>query len=167
MSTNSIKIKSYLDVFNEYAANAAITPGMLVELMSTNKVRAHATDGGNVLPMFAIEDALQGKDIDDAYVAGDQVRCWIPQRGDEVYAILADDESASIGSFLVSHGDGTLRVFTSNDVSWPSADDQSEGSIDVLQIVAIALEAMDTTASSEVESTGTLGSTRRIRVRIV
>ena len=169
MSKNTIKLKSYLDIFNEYEANAAITPGMLVELMSTGKVRAHATAGGNAVKSFAIEDALQGKDIDDAYAAGDNVRCWNAIPGDEVYAILADDETATVGCFLESHGDGTLQVYSADNASWPSAEDQSEGTITVypLQVVAMALEAMDTTASSEVESTGTLGSTRRIKVRIV
>ena len=71
---NTIKSKKYLDIINERVANAAITPGMLIEIMSTNKVRAHATAQGNAAKIFALEDELQGKGIDDNYSALDPVQ---------------------------------------------------------------------------------------------
>ena len=38
---NTIKLKKYQDIINEYEAEAAITPGMLIELTSSNTVQAH------------------------------------------------------------------------------------------------------------------------------
>lgn len=166
MSYNTIKIKKYLDIVEEYTANAAITPGMLIEPMSTGKVRAHATAEGNVIPMFALENELEGQDIDDAYAADDKVQCWIPQRGEEVYAIIADGYDIDIGDWLASNGDGYLREHSAETESWGVSEG---GSVTVypLQIVAQALEAVDTGGSSGEESSGTLGYAKRIRVRIV
>lgn len=154
MAYNTIKIKKYADIIEELVANAAITPGMLVEIMSTGKVRAHATSAGNAVPMFALEDELQGKDIDEAYAAADQVQCWIPGRGDMVYALLADGENVAIGDFLTSNGDGYLKKFiggASTLEDYP------------LEIVAQAREAIDRSGSSG-EDTNVTG---RIVVMVV
>lgn len=157
MAKNTIKVKKYVDIVEEYVANATITPGHLVEVMSTGKVRVHATQDGNVLPIFALEDELQGKLITDDYAADDQVQCWITVRGSKVYALLANGETAVIGSFLSSNGDGTLKVITpvtiSSDIpTWTEYDNP---------IVGIALEAVDMSGSSGVDPSG------RIIVRIM
>jgi hypothetical protein len=152
--SNTIKLKNYLNVFEEFVANAGITPGHLVEVMSTGKVRVHTTAEGNVLPMFAIEDELQGNDIDTAYVAADQVQVWIPTRGDIVNAILADEENVAIGDFLTSAGDGTLKKYD------PAA------SAAVIEnpalIVGVAVSALNLSSSSA----ATIAATR-IAVRII
>ena len=166
MSYNTIKIKKYLDIIVEKEANAAITPGMLIELMTTDNVRAHATAEGNVIPMFALEDELQGNGIDDAYAAEDRVQCWIPQRGEEVYAIVADGYDIDIGDWLASNGDGYLREHAAETESW-GVSEAGEVTVTPLQIVAQALEAVDTSGSSGEESSGSLGYAKRIRVRIV
>ena len=157
MAKNTVKLKKYLDVINEYVANAAITPGHLIELMSTGKVRVHATAGGDVLPMFALEDELQGKGITDAYAATDPVQCWVAVRGEEVYALLANAEIAVIGSFLVSNGDGTLKVYTADTVSSdePAYTDYAN------PIVGVALDAVDMSGSSGVDPSG------RIKIRVL
>jgi len=165
MSYNTIKLKKYLDIVEEYPANAAIYPGMLIELMSTGYVRAHATAGGNVLPMVALEDELQGKGIDDAFAQYDRVQCWIPQRGEIAYMILADGENASIGDFLESNGAGYLQVHVADTESFESAE-AGEITVYPLQIVAIALEALDRSGSDE-DSSSPLGGDKRIKVRIV
>lgn len=145
MAKNTIKIKNYLNIFEERVANAAITPGHLIEYMSTGKVRKHATAGGEVTPVaFAIEDELQGNGITDNYSASNVVQCWIPQRGDHVYAILADGENAAIGSKLESAGDGTLQVYVADSGAVTNTNNQ---------IVGIALEALDLRSSSGAEST--------------
>ena len=154
MANHSIIVKNYSNVFEELEANAAITPGHLVELMSTEKIRVHATSAGNALPMFALEDELQGNGIDDDYAAEDQVRVWIPGRGDIVYALLANGETAVIGSFLESNADGTLKVYTADLAS-------DDVTIYPLQIVGQAIEAVDMSGSSGVDPDG------RIKVRIV
>lgn len=150
MSNNTIKLKNYLNIFIEKVANAAITPGMLIEIMSTDKVRAHATSEGNVLPMFALESDLEGEDITDAYAADDQVQCWIPQRGDEVYALIADGQNIVIGDFLVSNGDGYLKEYTT--------EVQSDAEMS-LQIVGQAIAAVNTSDSAV--------ATSRVKIRVV
>ncbi len=146
MAKNTIKLKKYLDVNVEYPANAAITPGNLIELLSTGKVRKHTAEGGLTLPMFALEDELQGRDIDTNYAEDAPVQCWIAQRGEEVYALIADGEDVSVADKLASNGDGTLKVVESDDVP-----------------IAIALEAIDLSGSS-----GTYPATGfRIKVRIL
>lgn len=152
MAYNTVKIKNYLNVIVDYPANAAITPGHLIELMSTGKVRKHSTADGDVVPvMFALEDELQGKDITDAFAANDRVQCWIPSRGDEAYALLANGENVVIGDKLSSNGDGTLKKHTVS----------SAGVVEYPEVVvATALEAVDMSGSSAADPSG------RIRVRV-
>ena len=141
---NTVKLKKYQDINMEFLANAAITPGHLVELLSTNKVRKHATAGGNALPkMFALEDELQGKEIDDDYSADNPVQVWVCQPGEVVNALLKDGENVAIGDALESAGDGTLQKC--------SAD--STGVYYHNQIVGIALAALNLTGSSGEEPT--------------
>ena len=97
-------------VRQEYTAQAAITPGHLIELRSDGKVQAHSTAGGNAQTRFAFENDLAGKEIGDAYAAGDKVQANTYRKGDVVLAILKDGETAVIGSLLESAGDGTLQV---------------------------------------------------------
>lgn len=171
MAYKTIKIKKYLDIVEEGYASTTITPGMLIEPTGTTsggqqQVRPHNSAEGNVIPMFALEDELQGNDIDDNYSAADKVQMWIPQRGEEVYAIIADGYDIDVGDWLASNGDGYLREHTAETESWGASE---AGSVTVypLQIVAQALEAVDTSGSSGEESSGTLGYAKRIRVRIV
>jgi hypothetical protein len=139
MASNTIKLKKYVDTVIERVANAAITPGHLIELMSTNKFRKHATAGSTVLPrMFALEDELQGNGIDTDFSANDQVQGWITHPGEEVYAILAANQTIVINDKLESAGDGTLRKWTPLD---------SEASGHEYSVVGVALEAVTTTAA--------------------
>lgn len=161
MAYNSVKIKNYLNHFEEYEANAAISPGMLVEIMSTGKVRAHATEGGNAIPMFALENYPEGKGITEAYAAAEKVQCWIPVRGDEVYALLEDEQNVAIGDLLESNGAGYLQKITNVEISSQAAD-----VVYPLQIVAQALEALDLSGLSAAGSSDT-PARQFIRVRIV
>ena len=136
---NTIKIKSYVDVQEEYLADAAITPGHLVKLDSDGKVTVFATAKGMVLPMFALEDEHRGKTITDAYAQGDPVQCWIPSRGDVVYAILDKGQNVGIGDMLEPHDDGSLQKLTTGTAA-------SDGGA----IVGVALEALNLTASTAV-----------------
>jgi len=150
MAYRSVKIKNYLNIFNEFEANAAISPGMLVELMSTGKVRAHATEGGNAVPLIALEDYLQGKDISDAYAAGDQVQVWTPQRGDEGYVQLEDEQNVAIGDFLESNGAGYFQKAVNVEISSQAAD-----VVYPKQLIAIVLEALDLSGLSAAGSSDT------------
>jgi len=134
MAKNTIKLKKYLDIIEEYTATAvALTPGMLLEITSADLVQAHSTDGGTALPMFALEDELQGKEIDDNFAVSAKIQVWVAVRGEMVYALIADSETVEIGDWLVSAGNGKLRVAESDDNS----------------IVGVAVEAIDMTDSDE------------------
>jgi len=143
MAKRTILIVNHSNSFFEADAASAITPGHLVELNSDGDVLSHSTPAGAAMKQFAIEGALQGNGITDAYAAEDPVRVWTPQPGDEVYALLADGETAVIGDFLESAGDGTLAVYSAG------------------VIVAQATEAVDMSLSSGEDPTG------RIIVRII
>ncbi len=156
MSKRTIKLKKYLDIHVEGVAMEAITPGHLIEMHTDGKFKKHATNGGFVFPMFALEDELQGKGITEDYATDDIVQAWIPQRGEEVYAILKNGETAVIGSKLESGGDGTLEVL---DVVMADSDDAFTTVHNV--VVAIALEAVDMSGSAGEDPSG------RIKVRIV
>ncbi|UCE65941.1 MAG: hypothetical protein JSU85_13970 [Candidatus Zixiibacteriota bacterium] len=126
-------------VVKEYVAAGAITPGHLVELDTNGKIQAHSTAGGSAQKRFALEDENQGKEIGDAYSTGNIVKTGVFKPGDEVYALLADGETATKHSLLESYGDGTLRVVDT---------DASAGEIAVHSIVGEALEALDMSGSS-------------------
>lgn len=168
-SPNTIKLKKYVDIINEYEAESTITPGMLIELTSSGTVQAHSTSGGNAAAMFALEDELQGNGIDDNYSDGDQVQCWNAVPGEEVYGILADGENVSIGDFLESNGAGLLQKHVADQESWESATPSFNIAVYPKQIVAQAIEAVDMSGSSGTESSGDLatGHNKRIKVRIV
>lgn len=153
MTRNTITVKNYLKVYEEGVAAAAITPGHLVEVNSDGKLQVHSTEGGNVLPMVAIEDSLQGGLITKAYAADDRVQAWIPTRGDIANMILADGETVAIGDFVESAGDGTVKktvAAESGDVITPAS-----------PIVGVALEAVDMSGSAGEDPSN------RILIRIV
>jgi len=161
MAQNSVLVKNYSNVFEELAAAGAITPGMLVELTSAGAVVAHNSAGENALIMFARENEYEGKGINDAYASGDKCHVWIPGRGDQVYAILADGENVAIGDFLESNGEGYLRKFVADPVSSAGGDIQPQS------LIGVATEAVDLSDSSAEESSGPLAYEKRIIVRII
>lgn len=161
MAYHTVILKNYLNIFEEYEANAALSPGMLVEVMSTGKLRKHATEGGNAVPIFALEDKLQGKGITNAYVAGDKVQCWIPQTGDQVYAQVEDEQNIAIGDFLESNGAGYLQKVVNVEISSQAAD-----VVYPKQIIGVALEALDLSSLSAAGSSDTLAR-QFLRIRIV
>ena len=148
---NTIKLKNYLNVMEEYVAAGTIKPGHLIVLGSAGTVTVHNSASGNVLPMFACEDELQGKTIDDNYSSTNPVQCWIPQRGDVVNALLANGQNVVIGDFLESAGDGTLQKYVAD----------STGIYKDIQIVGIAVQAVNMSGSDAV------GPSPRIAVRII
>lgn len=161
---NTILLRDHSKVFVDHQAYEALRPGMLVELTSTNRLKKHATSGGNiVVPTIVLEDEWQGKGIEDAYVTGDQVRAWVPGRGDEALLLLADGENVAIGDALESNGLGMVKKHTIEAVG--SADAQQANTIYSRPIIGIALEAQDLSAldgsNSSLES-----NSQFIKVRI-
>lgn len=109
----TIVLKGHLHLRqDEYKAAGAINPGDLIEYDAAGDVLVHGTTGGTAAKMFAKEDALQGKTINDAYAVGDPVFTHHAQLGDLIWARLAASQTVAIDSELVSAGAGTLRVAT-------------------------------------------------------
>jgi hypothetical protein len=126
----------------EYEAQAAITPGDLVMVISTNKAQRHATAGQKVGALFAIENEIFGKGVDVDYAAGDRVLTEACTPGMMVNATIAAAASAIvIGDFLESAGDGTLRK-----------------TVTAANAIAVADEAVDNSAG---------GTKTRTRARII
>lgn len=133
----------------EALAHAAITPGHLVQLNSDGEVQAHAVSGGNAETAFAVEDDLQGNGIGDAYGVGKLVQYEVLTRGSVVNALIVNGANVAKGNFLVSNGDGTLKVLVAQVDS--AADVET---IITRQIVGVALAACDMSGSSGVDPSG-------------
>ena len=147
----TVKIKNYSDIMEEYVAAAALSPGMLVEpTPSATTIRKHATEGGNAIPMFAVENELEGEGLTDAFAAGDQVQVWIPGRGDIVYAQVEDEQNIAIGDFLESNGAGYLQLHEED-----SADSDDAFVSYTGQIIGQAIEALDLSGLSAAGSSDT------------
>lgn len=117
----------------EAEALGSITPGMMVE-RGTAGIQAHSVAQGGGQTSFAVENGMVGRGIDDAYVSGEQTtfKSYVPGSG--LYALVAASAAAvTDGDYLVSAGDGTLRVQT--------------GSSDGV-VVAQAIEAVDNSGNS-------------------
>ena len=161
MAVNTIKLIKYSDVIREHVAHAAIIPGALLSLNSDNEVLNHATAGGNVVPiMFALEDELQGKGINDNYAAGDQVQVWLPKAGDVVYALLNDDDTFSIGDLVESDGYGKVRVHAAD------PGDSTTGSVQNA-IIGVVMEAITAGAYGSGSESSAGGDYLNPRVRIM
>lgn len=156
---STIKKTNYSKVNLELTVRAGqtIQPGMLVQLHTDGTVFPHDNASENALPMFAVEDELQGKSIDETYSAGDPCQVWVPQRGDIVYAILANGNDAAIGDFLESDGNGRLQKLAA-----PS----SIPDIQTQRIIGQAIEAVDTSGSSAATPPG-LVPHARIKIRVI
>lgn len=143
-SHRTITIKG-TGIRNEALANAELYPGHLVELMSTGKVKKHATAGGNVLgKFFAVEDDIQGNAISTAYAAGKMVQYDHFPPGTWVLAVAKSGAAAIvIGDPVESAGDGTLQKHTAD-----AFDSVGGGTVYSNNIVGIARSAIDNSDSA-------------------
>jgi len=120
----------------EAVAAGTIQPGMLIEEDSSAEFKAHSTEGGVAVLLFAEVDALQGNTLDDNYSADDLVSANVELPGNEVQALLKAGENVSIGTKLISAGDGTLI-----------ADGSESSGVTIKQYIAVAREAEDLSGS--------------------
>jgi len=125
----------------EAIASGTVKPGMWLDTTNQDKVRAHSTPGGYAERAIAVEDALQGKSINDIYADGALVEFNIVAPGCEVQSILKAGENVTIGTKLVSDGAGRLI-----------AEDSVGSGVVVKQILAIAREAKNLSASGAVDA---------------
>lgn len=97
----------------EAKAEAAITPGMLVEELSTGNIQKQATAKANVEYAVAIENYLIGEDIADDYATGDNVLYRIWGSGQAALLILKQGETVAIGDEVEAAGGGEVQLLTS------------------------------------------------------
>jgi hypothetical protein len=121
-----------------------IYPGMLLTaeedtdgVWSTIKqtIDAATDDGKKPVVALAMEKGEAGETVHDVYDDGENVIVLLPQKGDFVLARVLNGESIVTEDYLVSNGDGTVRV----------ADDATE----TLKAVFVALEACDMAQTDE------------------
>jgi hypothetical protein len=151
---NTIKLKKYLDVIDEFIADGEITPGMLLSITSDNKVTAVISNCYHIL--VALEDELQGKTIDDAYVTGTPVQVWTCVPGEVAYMLLAAGSGdVAVGTALMASSDGTLVPADSQEV------DSDGGDVTpyAYKVIGTCVEAVDAGSSSGEDPV-------RIKVRI-
>lgn len=142
MSDNAIHLAG--DYRHEEAlASGSVKPGYLLEITSAtaDTVKAHATEGGYSERAFAKEDALQGNTKSTTYATTTRVMYNLELPGNEVQAFLKAGENVTKGEQLISAGDGTL-------IAKGSA--TSAGV--VMQVIAIAMEALDLSGSGDVDT---------------
>ncbi len=96
----------------ESIADAAITPGMLLELTATG-AKKHAGAGLNAQKMFAVENEVVGDGIDDDYAALDTLLYGIFPPGSVVWAI-AGVAGVTALDYVESDGLGRLDDATAD-----------------------------------------------------
>ena len=97
----------------EGKAEAAITPGMLVEELSTGNIQKQATAKANVESAVAIENSLIGEGIADDYATGTNVLYRVWASGEQALLIVKQGETIAIGDDLESAGGGEVQLLTS------------------------------------------------------
>lgn len=128
--------------YDEFVAGeAGIYPGMLLSVNSLGKVIKHADEGGRAEKLFAQEDALQGKTVDDVYTIANTVGCILPAQGSVVNALIEVGQNIAIGDKLISAGNGCLKA---------ASDIDSGETFD--EVIAIAAEACDLRDSGDVNT---------------
>jgi hypothetical protein len=110
MATNKIVLKGG-GHYDEGTLDAAVSCGSAVELAADGNFdpvqssQAEALKQG--IPLIAIEDALQGNTVDDAYASGDIVFTYQPVAGDHLQVLVKDGETIAIADKLVVEGGGS------------------------------------------------------------
>jgi len=107
----TIMLRGSMTPHNEMVcAEGEIRPGMLISPNTVGKAVPHATAAGKTGALFARENSIVGKSIDDNYVQGDTVLAWFARPGDWIYALLEEGANVAIGALLESNGAGLLQA---------------------------------------------------------
>jgi hypothetical protein len=97
------------------AVEAGIYPGMQVKLDTNGELVKHSSSGGALgdEKMFAMEDQIQGKTVDDVYADDSIVTVILPYVGCEVNLLLEDGEAVTPAVKIMAGGDGTVKANSS------------------------------------------------------
>lgn len=116
-------------VFREDRANAAITPGHLLEFAANDRIQAHATANGRHAKMFALEADYIGNTVTTAYASGERVKYAHCAPGVVVWAHLASGENVARGAFLSSDGAGRLAAYGGSANPVAMADEDADATV--------------------------------------
>lgn len=130
MASKVIALRGDPIVDEALLAVAAITPGYLIEVAS-GKWQKHGTAAKNAAAIFALERDELGKEITEDYAINDYVKAGHFAPGMRVNALIASGQNLTIGTYLESAGDGTLRTLTTD-----SATDDTQR----VSVVAMSVE---------------------------
>lgn len=111
MSVRTIRLQGQRNL-KELVAAGAIKPGMLLAISTTGTVAAHAVAGKMQRRLFASENELIGKTVDDAYASGERVRGDLFAPNEVVGALLKKGFAYTPATALVSDGTGMLQPVT-------------------------------------------------------
>jgi len=128
---NTIRLMDYSNKFKEFVAGEALYPGMHLERNSSGQAVLSTEGATDPQIMFAFERELLGEGIETEIASDERFQVWFPGRGDEVYALLADEENVVVGDKLAPDGAGHLKAAATNTP------------------VAVALETLDLTGVGE------------------
>jgi hypothetical protein len=88
---NTIWLGGGLVIVNDVAASEAITPGMLIERFNSSGTplfRKQLTALLPAAPIFALNQSMLNKGVDDVYNIGDLVEAGIGQSGSTFWALI-------------------------------------------------------------------------------
>ena len=122
---------------HELQVGEAVTPGHLVEVIAGPKIQKHSTAGGKCTKSFAIEQTGIGNTIATASGATDFIPFVVARPGDIIIGRLKASENVSVGDWVESAGDGTLRKLVA---------DTSAGTIVVGSLIGQVLAASNTSS---------------------
>jgi hypothetical protein len=110
MATNKIVLKGS-GHYNEGILDTVISCGSAVELSADGNYDAVVSTQAEALKAgiqpIAIEDALQGNTVDDAYAIGDKVFTYQAVAGDHLQVLVKDGETIAVADLLVVEGGGS------------------------------------------------------------
>lgn len=95
----------------DLAASEVITPGMLIERFNNAgavKFRKHS-GAGLAGAIYATEQSMLNKTVDDNYAAGDLVEATVCSAGTTIWAFIASGANIAAGDKLGSAGNGKLQ----------------------------------------------------------
>jgi len=110
MAVNTIVLKGG-NHFDEVTLDKIASPGMAIELAAdgnydqVQSAQAEALKQG--LQKILIEDALQGKTVDDAYAASDKAQAYSAVAGDQLQVLVKDGQTIAIADKLCVEGGGS------------------------------------------------------------
>lgn len=91
-------------------AATGVYPGMAIEKTSAGEYDQVAATPAEYLKRdlnIVLEDALQGKTINDIYTAASQVFFGVPKKGDHVLALVKSGEAIALRDKLKAEGSGS------------------------------------------------------------